>query len=172
MKLSTHAILQLVQALNSFDGLEQTRPGEKLKEPYKIAPRARMTLAKNLIRLNEVTQAYHKTRDHAVFHYADGGNRITDPKKLMAFSLEEASIGAVMHEVSLEMIKEGDLNLEKNDIPLPALAAMGPIIIGMIEETAEVPATIVFPAWKLPEVAQKIDSSAKNGKAENAHMDT
>jgi hypothetical protein len=131
MKLSTHTILNLVAAMNAFDGLDTVKPGQPPKEPYKISAAARMAMAKNLVKLNEVAQAYKKAVDGARQHHSNGGANDKDPEALARFNADNSAFLAFVHNVEIAAIAEGDLALDKNAIPVTVLAHLAPMITGM-----------------------------------------
>ena len=142
MKLSTETILNLVAAMSTFDGLDNARPGQPAKEPYKLSAATRMTMAKNLVKLNEVVEAYKKAVNGARQHHSNGGANDDDPKALVRFNADNAAFLAFMHEVEIAMIAEADLNLDKNAIPLTVLAHLAP----MVKDMTPAPSQIAFPA--------------------------
>jgi len=152
MKLSTRAIMGLVNALSLFEQ-QDTRagpPGTE-KKPYKLGTGARMTMAKNLARLSEISTAYQKERNNRILVHGDGGNSVK-PENAAAFTYDDTMLLDWLHDVDLSAIKEDDLKLDQNDIPLIVIAGLGPMIEGMPE-----PMKATFP---------KIPKRAANGAAQ------
>jgi hypothetical protein len=142
MKLSTQAVLRLVAALETFDGVGQRGPGDKTRR-CNLSRGVRMTMAKNLVRLMPIVDAFQKARNDLIYKHSEGSNQIEDPKKLALFEQDEADLKAATHEVRLDLIKEADLKIDANGIALPTLAGLAPMVEGLAEET--VPVTFDVP---------------------------
>lgn len=133
MKLSTQDIVRIVDALQHFD--VKTEGGNADARPYKIAGTVRMAMAKNIARCGEVINAYQKARNALIYDLAGGGNQVpTD--KLAEFEKGQQVLLDAMHDVSLIRLRESQLDLDANPVPLMVLTALIPIMIAEDNDAA------------------------------------
>jgi len=148
MKLSTRAIIALVNALNVFDqGAEKAEAG---KRPFKLANGARMILSKNLMRVEGIVSAYQKERNAMILLHADADGKL-EGKAAIEFNALDNMLMDWLHEVELVAIRETDLRLDDNDIPVTVVAGLAPVIEGAPE--AITPAFAGFTSKKYQEAA-------------------
>lgn len=145
MRLSTQAIITLANALPQLNTyLKQAKEGDSWRNvhaTYEFSPRVRLKIAKNIMRLTAVVDAYSRTRNGLIIQISGGKSIIQQPQdrtdkaavseyeRQMAdlARLDELLLGEC-HDIDLDTISEDELNLKSNPIPVAVLAAMAPIM--------------------------------------------
>ena len=126
MKITTRSALRLVAALQSFDLLTEAPGGEKT--PFKIEGQVRLKMARNISRLQEIVQAYQKTRNGFIYTLAEPGQTQVKPENLGEFERQDDALLSVVNDVELLRIAESELQLEVNAVPVSTLAALMPLL--------------------------------------------
>jgi hypothetical protein len=133
VNLTTRAILALA---NSLSVLEQSQG-----KPYKFVPGVRMIMAKNLIRTSEISVAYYKERNNLILVHADGSGAVK-PENMALFAKDDDNLLSWLHEIDIIIIKEDQLKLDDNDVPIHILAGLAPMIDGMREPVPKIKFTL------------------------------
>ena len=145
MRLTTHQILTLINALASLDGYDRViSEGENkervVRDFHKIGGATRMTIAKNVARLREIADAHQKTRDQ-VIREISGGKETVAQDQMVEFNKQHAELLAAEHLVQIDTIKEEQLKLDSNPIPIAVLIAIQPILEGGVVSFGPAPMT-------------------------------
>lgn len=127
MKLSTKDIISLHQAFQSFDGLNEVKEGRHIRIPYKLKANVMMAVARNISRLEEIVDAFSKTRDGLIYAYSDLSGTLK-PENAAKFQTEVRGLLELKNDIELMPITVEDLQLEVNAIPVTTLAALVPLL--------------------------------------------
>ena len=152
MQITTQAAFNLVNALSSLNGYQGTiKDGDKetiTQKPYRFDARTRLTIAKNLAKLQAVVDAYQKVRGGLIMQISSGKTEIVPPPpsekdapdykaRYADFTGQIAEFNRInqmfldeRHEIGLLTIPEAGLALDVNPIPLSTLAQMAIIMEG------------------------------------------
>ena len=126
MKITTQDAIRLVAALQSFDQVAETAEGEKCS--FKLDGSTRMKMARNITCLQEIVQAYQKTRNGLVYSLAEPGKNEVKPDSVGEFERQHEALLALINEVQLLRISEEELRLDVNPVPVKTLAALMPLL--------------------------------------------
>lgn len=134
MKLSVEQVLTLLRAHCALDGLDTPIEVEVegkqvqriVKKPYKLSGKTRMILAKNVIVLTAIEQAYETVRKGLVKQFSDDGQSVS-PDKVQAFVACIREAMETDHEVNLTKVTEADLLADDNPYPITLLFALAPL---------------------------------------------
>lgn len=134
MKIARNVIPSLLDALLMLDGSDP-------KNPFKFTPKVRYSLAKNVRILTTQFKDIEKARLGMIRQLSPKTFQIEKntpeavefSKQWEPFDAEEVEVNGVMRFTLAEM------NLDVNDIPIAALAKLGPILIEDAEAASAPP---------------------------------
>ena len=126
MQIKNSQVMEGLVAITKLDGEENAKP------KYKLSALTRLALAKNLNRLNSANQILQKARERLLREYDVGqyapksadGKVLEDPENLKKFYIGWEEVCYADANVVLTPIKESDLRLDENEIPVQVLAAL------------------------------------------------
>lgn len=131
MKLSLEGIIRLNGGLGLLDGWDKVaKQGETeriVRVYYKLSAGFRLAMAMNADRLQEIVLVYQKARNGLIGELGGGSSSLPDDKQA-EFVKREQEMLETTHDVKLTRIKEGDLDLDNNPIPISHLALLKAIL--------------------------------------------
>ncbi len=134
MKLTNRNILILRAALHALEGrekaIETKGQMQVIVKPFKFSGRTRLKIARNLRAVDAAFADYDAARVGLVRELAAEGEDKVAEGKLAEFSHRHEELLKEKSDVVLTPLVESDLNLDDNDIPHGALAALLDHLIG------------------------------------------
>jgi hypothetical protein len=131
MKLTTEQAITIAAGLRGLDGYDRiAKDGEReriVRELYKLGGGLRLSVAKNLNKLDALQGIYQRARADLVASMADPKGEV--PQARMAeFVAEERKMLDADQDIDLAMIKEDELKLDQNPIPATTLSLIQPLL--------------------------------------------
>jgi len=127
MKLSLESIIRLNVGLSQLDGYDKiVKQGETervVRVYYKLTAGFRLAMAMNLDRLQPIVSAYNKARNNIILELSEGSGKVPDDKNA-EFNSQDVDILDEIHTIKLTKIKENELDLDNNPIPVSTLALL------------------------------------------------
>lgn len=133
MPLTMQQIVDLAAAIPAMDGWDKVVRDAAGREqvvrvPFVLGGAVRLTLARNMQALRPLIDAHSVARDGLIVELSGGKPAITDAATAAEFGRQMQTMAATVHDVDLHTVTEAGLQLDKNEFPIAALAALEPII--------------------------------------------
>lgn len=128
MQITIDKALSLRAGLTALDGYNKIiKNGENESTavvPFKLSGVMRMTIARNISRLEQPLADYNKARNEVIKSLAGPDGNAVPPEKLAEFLAQDVGMRKQETELSLTKLKVADLNLDDNPIPGSVLAML------------------------------------------------
>lgn len=132
IKVKNSQLNPILNALKNLDGKPvPVKSGEQVaivNEPYQFSAKTRWNIVRNIKAVEGHVDDLEKTRIALVKSFAKDGSEVSK-EDMPEFQKEFGELIAQECEVGVLMLKEEDLNLDKNDIPGSVLAHLLPLIV-------------------------------------------
>jgi hypothetical protein len=131
MILKISQVNELKQAISGLEGVKRVVGDSWILEPFKFSGKTRWNLAKNLSILSSAVERYEKVKNDIILQVTGGVGIIeeNDHAKMAEFvKLLSPILEAEEDFPGILKIKESDLNLDQNQIPLAVLKSLSLII--------------------------------------------
>lgn len=131
MKLTLESALTIAAGLRGLDGYDRiAKDGEReriVREFYKLGGGLRLSIAKNLNKLDAVQGAYQKASADLMASMIDGKGEVP-PARKAELAKEDRKMLEAEQDIDLVMIKEDELKLDQNPIPATMLSLIQPLL--------------------------------------------
>jgi hypothetical protein len=131
MKLKISQINELKEAISGLEGTQEVHDGKVITKPFKLSGKTRWNLSKNLAILSRKMEGYEKVKNDLLLQISGGSGIIKEAEveKIAEFTKQVREIITTEEEVDgLLKIKEEELKLDENPIPLAVLSSLSLLI--------------------------------------------
>lgn len=125
--------LNCLAALNALDGHQKIVKDGGVEKPvfvaYKFSVNVRMTIARNMAKLNAEQKAYQEARNGFIRELSGGGEKVPEDKLPEFRKYDAAILEGECEDLKLTKLTMEDLNLGTNEeLPNSVVAALLPLL--------------------------------------------